>query len=161
MKKLLSLLIVFFVLFGCTINNGVDENDFLRLKKEYSVESSFNPNLDLMNSYLNEVSLLRSNSYGSLAKALDFEIASAQAFIYFTRALEESKQINYFLNHCSTIEYKNIVSYLSLSAKYSDNANSMILLPNEVSMLRENQLETTKEINAFAKELLASIRETC
>ncbi|MDD3083544.1 MAG: hypothetical protein PHP82_00815 [Candidatus ainarchaeum sp.] len=162
MKKIIFCLLVIVTLFGCTnVSKEFSENDFFDLKKEYFMEESFNPNQDLMNSYINEISLMRSNSSDSLAKVLDFEIASAQSFLYFSKSLEESKKINYFSKHCNTIEYKNTILYLNLAIKYSEQANSIILLPNEIFLIRNNQQETINEINISSKEYLLSMRETC
>ncbi|MDD4250807.1 MAG: hypothetical protein PHX27_01290 [Candidatus ainarchaeum sp.] len=162
MKKIILFLLILTFFLGCVSeNNSSIEKDFLELKEEYFVLNSFNPNENIMNSYLNEISLLRSNSPTYFNNILDVEIASSQSFLYFSKALDESKKINYFSNHCNSIDYKNTINYLNLSIKYSNKAKSIILLPNEIQFLRENQLETINGINLFSKELLESIKDTC
>jgi hypothetical protein len=162
MKKIVIFLGAIFFLFGCTIGtNGSTENEFYNLKQEFMVEESFNPNLNVMNSYINELSILRSKSDVSMVRVLDFELASAKAFYYFSKGLGQSSKINYFSDHCNSIDYRETISYLNLAVKNSNNAKEIILLPNEIPFLRENQQNVINEINIFAKELLSSIRSTC
>jgi hypothetical protein len=162
MKKIMIFLCAIFFLFGCTIGtNGSTENEFYNLKQEFMVEESFNPNLSIMNSYINELSILRSNTDVGMSRILDFELASAKAFYYFSMGLERSSKINYFSNHCNSIEYRETMSYLNLAILNSNQAKNIILLPNETPFLKTNQKELVNEINIFAKELLSSIRSTC
>ena len=162
MKKVLFCLALVFIFFGCTIFSGSARyEDFFELKEKYFVTENFVPNTSVMDSYISEISLLRANASGDLARILDFEIGCAQAFVYFTRALEESSKINYFSNHCTKIEYKNTISYLNLAISHSEIAKNVVLSNADLVSIRHDQQEVVRGINISSKELLNSIKETC
>jgi hypothetical protein len=160
MKKFLLLIIILSItfLFGCT-NTSVTEQDFQELKKDFFVEDAFNPNMEIMNDYLNELSLLRKNSSGRISTIIDYEIASAQSFIYLTKAIDESRKLS--KPYCNTIEYKNTISLLNLSIIFSQKTETIILLPNEETFLRNEQKQFNNNNQTMAKELLSSIKSVC
>lgn len=154
MKKIYFLVCLFLLigLFGC-ISGNTSEQELKDLQIKFGAEESLPTNLIKMESYLNELSILKSKNQG-LWPLLDSEIIFAQSFYYFSKALDESKSINY-MDHCNSIEYKNTLNYLNLAIKYSQKNSGF------ETFLRPNQAQIINEINASSKEMLSFLEETC
>ncbi len=165
--KQIILLVIFiaslFVLFGCTAESPTTTNDLIKLKQQYSVEEAFSPNLDIMNSYISELALLRSKSNFPLSSVIDAEMNSAQSFYYFTKALDESSAMQYTGSICNSLEYKNVLDYLDLAISYANKASSALTVvsPTEAYLLRENQAEIVSSYNSFSKEMKDSLLDLC
>ena len=158
MRKIVILLVCFALIFGCTnIVDSTTDAEFNNLKADFGVEIGFVPDLDIMNSYIIELSILRSMSNIPLSGILDVELASAQSFFYLTKAFNESAQINYSKNHCKSTAYTNTLLYLDLTINHSKD----IIAPIDLGQLRAGQIEQLIEFNAIAKELKSSLRQTC
>ena len=158
MKKIIIILVCFALFFGCTnpVNPATD-TEFNDLKKDFGVEVGFVSDIDIMNSYIIELSILRSRSNIPLSDVIDVELSSAQSFYYLTKAFNESSQINYSKNHCQSQYYKNTLTYLDLTINHSNKEYNIL----DLGLLREGQLEQLKEFNSIAKELKSSLRQTC
>lgn len=161
---IIGLLILLLTLFGCTtIQNPATSNELIDLREQYSVQNVYSTDLDIMNSYITELSLLRARSTMPFANVVDAELFTAQSFYYFSKALEESSQINYSSNYCTSKVYKSSLMYLEISQNYSNKAISAlsIVLPTDNHLLRKNNLELVSSFNSNAKELISSLKELC
>jgi hypothetical protein len=163
MKVIIILLVLFTLIFGCTGLETATNNDFNLLKEQYGVTDAFYPDLDIMNSYITDLSLLRSKSVMSLSRVIDVELYSAQSFYYFSKSLEESSKINYGLNFCNSKSYKNTLIYLGLSKNYSQKANFALtqVLPTDMYLLKTNQSEVINNFYNLANEYMLALEELC
>ena len=159
----MALLAIFILSFGCTSPATATNNDFILLKEQYNMTDSFYPDLDIMNSYITDLSLLRSQSNLSLSQVIDVELYSAQSFYYFSKSLEESSKINYGLNLCNSKSYKNTLMYLDLSKNYSQKASFALtqVLPTDNYLLKTNQSEVINNFYNLANEYKLALEELC
>ncbi len=163
MKIIIAILAIFIISFGCIGPETATNNDFTLLKEQYNVTDTFYPDLDIMNSYITDLSLLRSKSNLTLSRVIDVELYSAQSFYYFSKSLEESNQINYGSDLCNSKSYKNTLMYLDFSKNYSQKANSALtqVLPTDVYLLKTNQSEVINNFYNLANEYKLTLEELC
>ncbi|MFA5763657.1 MAG: hypothetical protein WC915_02505 [archaeon] len=163
MKIIVAALLLFMLIFGCIGSETATNNDFVMLKEQYNMTDSFYPDQDLMNSYITDLSLLRSQSNLTLSRVIDVELYSSQSFYYFTKSLQEASQINYGVNLCNNKEYKNTLKYLELAKNYSQKASSALtlVLPTDTYLLKTNQAEIINNFYASENEYKQSLEDLC
>ena len=152
------------LLFGCTMQSDSESlKDFEELKIRFEMQKGFSPNLITMNDYLIELSALRAKSVGSAGKILDAEISSAQAYFYLASALNASNAIDYLSPKCSSKEVKTTQDFVFLSIKSANDAITKLsaLSAQELSNLRENQLEAAKGYKERALEISDYLNQIC
>jgi len=172
MKKLVIILAILLVLsLGCTEikDDATVMLGFTKLKQDYGVKEAFSPNIITMNDYINDLSVLRSESSIFVSKTLDAELASAQSFYYLLLAYEESSKVDFFPAKCSLQEIRNSKSYLqtskylNLSIKRSDVASELLVSLNatELEHLRANQLLIIKQYKEQSESLAGDLKGIC
>lgn len=144
---------LFLILFGC-VNTSDPTNEILEIQTEFGVKDAFSPDTEVMNLYINELELLKSQNF-VFDSVLENELSSAKAFYYFSKAIEQSKLIDYGNNHCNSQAYNQTINYLDLVVKESSKVNT-----NEY-LFRPNQAQIVQGINITAKEMVSFLVEIC
>lgn len=163
MKKILLIIAVLIMLFGCispTLNQATF-SDLEEIQKEFGVTDFYSPNTIIMNDYINDLSELRVRSSLSLASVIDAEIYSSKAFYYYSLSNQVSRVIS--LNNCNEKSKLELKNYLELSIKNSEIAIQKInsLLFFDTIHLKVNQKEIMTEINLESQKNLIKLDEIC
>jgi PBP1b-binding outer membrane lipoprotein LpoB len=163
MKKVLLILGLFLIIFGCvspTLNQATLE-DFENLKEEYGVSENFSPDLASMNDYITDLTNLSTRSSFSLANITQTEIYSAKSFYYYSLATRTISYIN--TSGCDELLRNDLKNYLDLTINNSNLAiNNLETLPqNELDSLRENQKEIIENIRSNSRSYLSSFNQIC
>jgi hypothetical protein len=160
-----ALLALLALVMGCTSLSS-DKDSFgqlAALQDKYGVKATFSPNVETMNDYISDLSLLRGKAGGSAAKVLDAELYSAQTFYYLGRALSASATIDFQKMGCSSKEIRGTVSSISLAENYYNKAVPAInaLSNGETKYLRPSQLETIQGYGDKITQIKAFFAQKC
>ena len=113
--KVLAIMSVFLLLFGCLNFNDNSLQKMDSLQQKYFVKQAFSTNQSTMTEYISSLAELKKNASNDNAKIIQTELSLAESFAYENRALVESIKLNPIAFNCSSIEAKTMIQDLQLA----------------------------------------------
>lgn len=158
------LLVLFLMLFGCNAQpDSKTLQDFSKLKQDFGVQKAYSSDLEKMDEYITQLSVLSSKSCCSSSKVISAELSSANAFYYLAKAINSSAEIDYLRPGCNSKEINDAMNYSKLSQQSAEKAITQIsaLTVDELKNLRENQLNFIKGYKERAQQINDYLQRIC
>ncbi len=159
MKKvtIVMLLLLIFVLFGCTSSTN-DAQKINQLQEKYGVTTSFVPNEKIMLDYSNE--LIELNLSSTFA---DAELYSAQSFYQVLSLTRQISSIDMSKENCKSISvikaYQSAIMCENISQKALEKLNT--LNSNELQQLRHSQRELVQDYLNTCNTIKIELKNIC